>query len=170
MSTSSIRFPVLVTYGCVLIVGCRRSVSAAWSSCYLVISTSLPFSSAFGLPKCDISHLVDPRSALCSSASVTRHYLVTRRHNIPLPSRTARSQHITTITQVGLCAACTLHITVVLIIRQPTRGLQCLAHAHAHPPLADAHALGPSLCPCFLPCGLGRCIIVSPRAPTPSIV
>jgi hypothetical protein len=58
---------------------------------------SLPFSSAFGLPKCDVSHLVDPQSALCSSASVTHHYLVTHRHDIPLPSRTARSQCVTTM-------------------------------------------------------------------------
>jgi hypothetical protein len=30
----------MVTWLRVLIVGCRRSVSAAWSSCYLGISTS----------------------------------------------------------------------------------------------------------------------------------
>jgi hypothetical protein len=71
-------------------------------------STSLPFSSASGPPKCDVSHLVDPRSALCSSASVTRCYLVTRRHNIPLPSHSTRSQRVTISTQVRLRAVCTL--------------------------------------------------------------
>jgi hypothetical protein len=49
------------------------------------------------------------RSALCSSASVTRHYLVTRRHDIPLPGHLARSQRITILTQVRLRAVCTLH-------------------------------------------------------------
>jgi hypothetical protein len=49
------------------------------------------------------------RSALCSSASVTCRYLVTRRHDIPLPSHLARSQHVTILTQVGLRAVCTLH-------------------------------------------------------------
>jgi hypothetical protein len=107
----------VVTYRCVLIVGCRCSVSAAWSSCYLSISeswtlriySSLPFSLAFGPPKCDVSHLVDLQSALCSSASVTRCYLVTFRHDILLPGRIARSQRVTTLTQVGLHAVCTLH-------------------------------------------------------------
>jgi hypothetical protein len=70
---------------------------------------SLPFSLAFGPPKCDVFHLVDPQSALCSRAGVTRRYLVTFRHDILLPSRLARSQCITTCTQVGLRAVCTLH-------------------------------------------------------------
>jgi transposase InsO family protein len=52
---------------------------------------------------------VDPQSALCSSASVTRRYLVTRRHDVPLPSHLARSQRVTTSAQVGLRAVCTLH-------------------------------------------------------------
>jgi hypothetical protein len=55
------------------------------------------------------SLLVDTRSALCSSASVTRCYLVTHRHDIPLPSHLARSQRVTTSTQVGLRAVCMLH-------------------------------------------------------------
>ena len=50
---------------------------------------------ASGPPKCDAFHLVDPRSALCSSASVTHRYLVTFRHDIPLPGCIARSQRIT---------------------------------------------------------------------------
>jgi hypothetical protein len=49
------------------------------------------------------------RSALCSSASVTHRYLVTRRHNILLPGRLARSQRVTILTQVGLRAVCMLH-------------------------------------------------------------
>jgi hypothetical protein len=49
------------------------------------------------------------RSALCSSASVTRRYLVTCRHDIPLPCRLARSQRVTISAQVGLRAVCTLH-------------------------------------------------------------
>jgi hypothetical protein len=79
------------------------------SSWTLEFYSSLPFSLALGPPKCDVSHLVDPQSALCSSASVTRRYLVTRRHNIPLSSHLASSQHVTTNTQVGLRAVCTLH-------------------------------------------------------------
>jgi hypothetical protein len=109
MSTSSIRFLDVVTYGRVLKTSCGRLVSAAWSSWTLEFYLPLPFSSAFGPPKCDVSHLVDPQSALCSSASVTRRYLVTRRHDIPLPSHLARSQRVITSTQVGLCAVCTLH-------------------------------------------------------------
>jgi hypothetical protein len=111
----------VATYDSVLIVGCRRSVSAAWSSCYLYVSESwtlesylsLPFSLASGPPKCDVSHLVDPQSALCSSASVTRRYLVTFRHDIPLPGHIARSQRVTTSTQVRLRARCTLQNTSV---------------------------------------------------------
>jgi hypothetical protein len=48
------RFPVVVTYGYVLIVSCRRLVSAAWSSWTLEIYSSLPSSVASGLPKCDV--------------------------------------------------------------------------------------------------------------------
>jgi hypothetical protein len=59
---------------------------------------------------------VDTRSALCSSASVTHHYLVTLRHDIPLPIRIARSQRVTTITQVGLRAVRTLHCVYVWLI------------------------------------------------------
>jgi hypothetical protein len=67
----------------------------------------------FGLwpPKCDAFHLVDPYSALSSSASVTRRYLVTLQHDIPLPSHSVISQRVTTSTQVGLRAACTLHVS-----------------------------------------------------------
>jgi hypothetical protein len=54
MSTSSIRFPVVVTYGCVLNVGCRRFVSAAWSSWTLEIYSSLSSSLASSLPKCEV--------------------------------------------------------------------------------------------------------------------
>jgi hypothetical protein len=108
----------MATYGSVLIVGCRHSVSAAWSSCYLYVSesrtlksySSLPSSLAFGLPKCDVFHLVEPRSALGSSASVTCRYLVTLWHDVPLPSRLARSQRVTLSTQVGLRARCTLQL------------------------------------------------------------
>jgi hypothetical protein len=75
----------VATYRCVLKASCGRLVSAAWSSWTLEFYSSLPFSSASGPPKCDVSHLVDPPSALCSSASVTLRYLVTHRHNIPLP-------------------------------------------------------------------------------------
>jgi hypothetical protein len=50
---SSISLPVVATYNCVLIVSCRRLVSAAWSSWTLRIYLSLPFSLASGLPKCD---------------------------------------------------------------------------------------------------------------------
>jgi hypothetical protein len=109
MSTSSIRFPDVVTYRHVLKTSCGRLVSAAWSSWTLGIYLSLPFSSASGPPKCDVSHLVDTRSALCSSASVTHRYLVTLRHDILLPVHIARSQCVTTTTQVGLHAVRTLH-------------------------------------------------------------
>jgi hypothetical protein len=54
MSTSSIRFPEVVTYRCVLKTSCGRLVSAAWSSWTLRIYSSLPSSSASGLPKCDV--------------------------------------------------------------------------------------------------------------------
>jgi hypothetical protein len=54
MSTSSIRFPDVVTYGCVLKTSCGQLVSAAWSSWTHEIYLSLPFSLAFGPPKCDI--------------------------------------------------------------------------------------------------------------------
>jgi hypothetical protein len=53
-STSSISFPILAAYNRVLIVGCRRLVSAAWSSWTLRIYSSLPSSLASGLPKCDV--------------------------------------------------------------------------------------------------------------------
>jgi hypothetical protein len=109
MSTSSIRFPVGVTYRRVLIVGCRQFVSAAWSSWTLEIYSSLPFPLASGLPKCDVFHLVDYRSALHSSASVTHRYLVTS-NVISSPSHLAsRSQHVTISTQVRLRAECMLH-------------------------------------------------------------
>jgi hypothetical protein len=111
MSTSSTRFPDVVTYRHVLKTSCGRLVSAAWSSWTLEFYSSLPFSSAFGLPKCDVSHLVDTHSALCSSASVTRRYLVTHRHDVPLPSRLARSQRVTILTQVRSRAVCTLQFT-----------------------------------------------------------
>jgi hypothetical protein len=54
MSTSSISLPVVAMYGYVLIAGCRRLVSAAWSSWTLRIYWSLPSSLASGLPKCDV--------------------------------------------------------------------------------------------------------------------
>jgi hypothetical protein len=53
-STSSIRFPEVVTYRCVLKTSCGRLVSAAWSSWTLEIYLSLSFSLASGLPKCDV--------------------------------------------------------------------------------------------------------------------
>jgi hypothetical protein len=53
MSTSSIRFPDVVTYGCVLKTSCGQLVSAAWSSWTLRIYSSLPFSLASDPPKCD---------------------------------------------------------------------------------------------------------------------
>jgi hypothetical protein len=108
----------VATYRRVLKTSCRRLVSAAWSSWTLKSYSSLPSSSASGLPKCDVSHLVDLRSALCSSASVTCRYLVTRRHDIPLPSHPARSQHVTTSTQVGLRAVCMLHNITFENLRQ----------------------------------------------------
>jgi hypothetical protein len=70
---------------------------------------------------------VDTQSALGSSASVTCRYLVTQRHDIPLPSRSVRSQHVTTSTQVRLRAKCMLH-------RAPRR--------------ADTCPTTPNPCPC----------------------
>jgi hypothetical protein len=70
--------------------------------------SSHPSSLAFGPPKCDVFHLVVTQSALCSGAGVTRCYSVTYWHDVPLPDHTVRSQHITTSTQVGLRAKCTL--------------------------------------------------------------
>jgi hypothetical protein len=90
----------------VFLLSCYLNASESWT---LRIYLSLPSSLAFGPPKCDVSHFVDPRSALCSSASVTPRYLVTHRHDIPLPGRIARSQRVTNLTQVGLRAARTLH-------------------------------------------------------------
>src|SRR5580698_5763913 len=48
------------------------------------------FSLASGPPKCDVSHLVVTRSALCSSAGVTCRYSVTPWHDVPLPEHTNR--------------------------------------------------------------------------------
>src|SRR5580698_6830336 len=71
--------------------------------------SSLSSSLASGPPKCDVSHLVVTRSALCSSAGVTHRYSVTSWHDVPLPEHAVSSQHVTTSTQVRLRAARTLH-------------------------------------------------------------
>jgi hypothetical protein len=139
----------VVTYRRVLKTSCGQLVSAAWSSWTLKSYSSLLPSLAFGPPKCDVSHLVDPRSALCSSASVTRRYLVTCRHDIPLPSHLARSQRVTTSTQVGLRAVCTLqpqHATPLW--PHVTKGATSLyTSCHGAQLLYSLHHLGATLYP-----------------------
>jgi hypothetical protein len=71
--------------------------------------SSHPPSLAFGPPKCDVSHLVVTRSALCSSAGVTRRYSVTPAQHTVARSHSQKParhhQHPSRVT-------CKVHITL----------------------------------------------------------
>jgi hypothetical protein len=82
-------------------------------SCYLSISesrtlgihSSLPFSSASGLPKCDDFTLWTIEVLYDSSASVTHRCLVTS-SVIPLPSHSVKSAHHLQYPSRDTCSAC----------------------------------------------------------------
>jgi hypothetical protein len=100
----------VVTYSCVLIVGCRRLVSAAWSSWTLRIYSSLPFSLASGLPKCDVFTLwtlscsTKPFKCDPESPCYIRCYIVTKTK----PRDT--SQHVTILHPSRV--TCSVHVTL----------------------------------------------------------